>query len=440
MSLRFTASPLIVGLLAATTLLACGAKKNTGTTDGGTGSDVDAGVPATPVTPLTADTFEARIGEAICEGESRCSLFAAATKPLCLTLVQRELPAQTVPDNRNSSFDTVPAAVAEVKAGKLGGDETKVQACLDAISKTAECRDDIIENVFATPQCRAVFQGFGKVPENGRCISRFSCAPGLLCLRPTDPTPACDGICGKAGERCNDDTDCATGQTCNEKQTCVTDAQPPGAEGQPCGTHGRCPDGLLCYTDRNLSPPSVCKKANGDGLPCSDLLLCADGARCTQENQNKICRTITPPGKAGDSCPVANGVSYGACAPGLVCIPANDGQSGTCQVAKAKGEACSLVFECGGFLSVLVCDAGSHTCVDRAASGPCPGGAPYSCDFTKAFCDRTASPPTCTPYRATGAPCTDNQHCGAYFDTTSCEGPDGQKICRAAPTRTTCQP
>lgn len=115
----------------------------------------------------------------------------------------------------------------------------------------------------------------------------------------------------------------------------------------------------------------------------------------------------------------------------LGCAQAGDvcvltGSSTQCLEEKDLGEPCTYPMECGGFMSALVCDPGSHVCVDRPAAGlPCVmagvGSGLGFCDDLTAYCDVSEDPPLCRAYTTEGGACSLSDECGPLFDNVKCD-------------------
>ena len=102
-----------------------------------------------------------------------------------------------------------------------------------------------------------------------------------------------------------------------------------------------------------------------------------------------------------------------SCVSGLTCVPSDDGSSGACLASKNLGEACTLLYECGGTASSSLCDESIGKCVARPSSGPCIGGL---CNALTSFCSKG----TCTSFLAVGASC-DPSVGGACGLTNECQ-------------------
>jgi hypothetical protein len=77
-----------------------------------------------------------------------------------------------------------------------------------------------------------------------------------------------------------------------------------------------------------------------------------------------------------------------------------------------KGEPC-VAHQCGSPVDFgpIACDETRHVCVDLPTSGPCLAGALFPCNMLVAYCDNSATPPTCKPYTAPGAACSLGNEC-----------------------------
>jgi hypothetical protein len=321
------------------------------------------------------------------EVDAECALFVrcgiVSDVPLCrlqfaaggFAFTPGVLSGFNLVDFARPDFDSLAAIVAATTAGKAHYDPVAARACLDAVT-AIECGAMREAPGILGDVCQKVFTG--TIADGGRCVHDLECLPGRFCAG----TGTCDGTCMPAGPLCNADVQCGSGQACQVMSgsstdpsigSCVTEV-PPGTAGEPCGTNNRCEADLLC----GLS--GTCVPSAREGEPCN---------------------------------PGFN--PYVVCAGGLVCISDDSGNNPTCMKPAARGESCQVKAQCGGMFSSLICDETRHKCVDWATGGPC--NPDYSgCPLT-AFCDTTASPPTCKPDPPLGSACKeDNSNtlpCGA---------------------------
>lgn len=311
--------------------------------DGGTGPS-----------KITAENGAQRFGDAICEMALRCG-FVSGSLEDCRALIL----------GSGDTFGSPKAAFDSVKAGKATFDPDKAEAC-EAAMRTARCDGD---NAEAEATCDEVFEGL--VPASGRCIADEACVRGTRCARDYSEEPGCNGTCVPLGEgECVSRRDCAAGLVCDEGK-CGAE-RPPGKQGQPCGTFGRCEAGLYCSQDWRTGN-STCAPLPGEGQTCE-----------------------------------------WQCATGLICVPNSSFTSSNCRKPKKEAEQCVVPFECGGYNSPLVCSEGY--CTRRPASGPCvlvetAWSVEGFCDETVARCDLSLQPPTCVPRGGRDAECWDDSDC-----------------------------
>ena len=283
---------------------------------------------------------------------------------------------------QETSFNSLGASIAAVKAGKSTYDGVAARRCVDDL-RNASCTSSSPYD----PACEKTFTG--TLTDGSRCIADGECSSASFCAKPAATTGAasCDGTCVPGGTLCNDDSDCAGGQVCDTTMstatsggTCVTPV-PAGATGAPCGTNHSCQGGLSCST--SATPP-----------------------------------TCTPLGQAGAPC---DGAAASGCAAGLICVPSDDAATYSCLTDARKGEACQALYQCGGFFSTLVCDETAHACVDAPATGPCAGTGLglHVCDFRTSYCDLSQSTPTCMPFKPSGASCDPTGAAGSECGTSS---------------------
>jgi hypothetical protein len=325
--------------------------------------------------PVPLDLFASALVDAECARDVRCGVVSDLA--LCHQLYTAGIPGFTpgvlVGLNpwvyARADFNSVPAIVAAVNAGKAHYDPVAARACLNAAAAVA-C--NLIRDWPASlgGVCRKAFTGTIAVGDH--CISDLECLPGSFCAPGIN---ACDGICTSAGAYCNFDEQCPGAQACQAMAlgqntgapaggSCVT-AVPPGAAGQSCGTS------VLCQPD----------------------LYCAGGA-------------CMPTSQEGQPC-IANVDPSGGCAGGLICVSDDLGANATCLKPAASGASCQFKAQCGGMFSSLACDETQHRCAAWVAGGPCNLGFP-NCPAT-AYCD-TAAPgrSVCRSDPPLGSACVDD--------------------------------
>ena len=343
-----------------------GAADDTGSSDG----PVEAG--------LTVQELLAALENAVCEVRVRCEF--DPDQSTCLDEMSKRY---------GTTFGTLRGLVDSVAAGRILMDGVQAQVCIESIrSLGCGAASDALPEI---PACVAAFEG--TVAAGGTCIHRAACETGTYCEQ-TD-SDSCVGHCvlvadapcecsGPQGDPFS--SKCSFGQVCSlgagsacggaPSTSCVA-FQSPGAAGQPCGGNGMCQQGLTCSS-------GACEPLPDDG--CSPLVGCA--------------------------------------APGDVCVLT--GSSTQCLEEKHLGESCTYPMECGGFMSNLVCDTGTQTCVNRPAAGSScvmagVGSGLGFCDDPTAYCDVSETPPLCRSYTALGSPCTGSDECGPLFDNVKCD-------------------
>lgn len=337
--------------------------------------------------PIPIDGIFDALAETDCDLFVRCGVFSEAA--FC-PLYFGQMP---------TGFNSFSATVAGVKAGKTKYNPAAARACIDAIGASG-C--GIFTQSGAPPPdvCSRVFTG--TLADGVRCVADTACLAGSFCASPGNA--GCDGVCTHGGTLCNDDTHCTNGQVCDQHQptatsqgTCVPRVAP-GAANQPCVTN-----------------------------------TCATGLRCSVAGDTPTCVPIALRGQPCDG-------GIGACAEGLVCATGGGATSSTCVPLAARGEPCQDNAQCGGFISTLVCDAATGTCVDAPTSGPCAGPM-LTCNSLSSYCDTSSGTPTCMPYVATGATCSIlNGACGlpgtklcatadASAETGTCQAPTAPAAC-----------
>jgi len=301
--------------------------------------------------PPTLENLGTAYVAAFCAYESRCGLIPDQT--FCESSMSAAMSGQ-------SGFNSFPATIAAAQAGKSQFNATAASQCLNYLA-AMPCT----ESLSSTPAaCVSMFTG--TVAAGGNCITDTECVSGDLCNQ-ADGGTGCAGTCGAlpAGA-CTSSSQCAGGQVCDSNTNqCITPL-PAGAAGQPCGTNPTCQSGLYCG-----------ESENGSSYSCQ------------------------PMGASGAACIPSFGSGGNSCGTGLICVPSSDLSSATCMAPATLGQPCTTLYQCGGSESTLICGS-SKTCVALPSSGPCIQG---NCNMIYAYCDTTASPPTCTPYTAVGGSC-----------------------------------
>jgi hypothetical protein len=299
------------------------------------------------VAPVPIDDLVDATVAAACGALARCGLLS--DPQLCSALLE------PVP----VGFDSLPASIAAVKAGKATYDAVRARQFVQAVA-AAPC--ETLAPVIP-PTCHGVFAG--TAPDGSPCVAEAECLAGSFCLRPTAGS-ACAGTCTHDSTRCKFDSDCAAGQACELAPNatpmgagnCVTPV-PPGVANQPCGTGRTCAAGLAC--------------------------VLAD------DQQSEIC---LPRVASGESCEVSGqcpGLYSSVCDPNshkCVDLPRSGPCLGAQQICNALTSYCDRtapVPTCVPYLPLgSACTAGSAGCDLHARCQPDPADGPGTCVMTGA--------------------------------------------------------
>jgi hypothetical protein len=318
---------------------------------------------------------------------------------------------------------TVEGAIAQ---GRITIDDARADACLEGL-RAQVCGAEILAlQDFAPlsplPNATELLAScpdmlVGHVANNRACNLSEECTSGSRCLsgtpgNPGNPIPgaggtggtviATPGICvpyQRAGEPCNQSSDC------EPRFTCRTPAYTCGLKpqlGEPCAVEfdmvtgypiSTCDtsQGLYCDQPFNGQPTNgVCRRYPLDGQPCNQFSLpqCDPdpmlGLRC-----NQFSGTCRRPGNEGDAC---GGPAIPPCREDLGCHPTQADGIGICGAIPGLGEPC----------------------FDRCVS-------PAVCLGTRCVSPGAAR---------IGEPCTSDTDCAAL----SCNGfQSGQRTCSATP-------
>jgi hypothetical protein len=336
-------------------------------------------------------------------------------------------------------------AAAE-KAGRIGYDRAKAEACIDAIN---------------APGCGSLDNACSDLPFVPRVAPGGDCGNDLECTAASagcfSPTLTCPGKCLQVGSvagtsRCysNVDPPCASNLWCDSSGVTPT-CRARAADGAACTS---IPCGTASFCDFSATP-YTCKPQVGVGVACTGSGQCSDAqnlfcdsatgkcaaanpastTRCDYPNQcapNLWCDYSTSPNptcKARLANGVAGCTSSNAClTPGAGCIMPSGAGSGTCQTLKTEGAACTQGDdECQRGLSCTLVTGSTPKCTRwPGQGGACGsiGGEFVSCaDGT--YCDRLAGAVagTCKPTVAPGAACPTYNECsgdGFGFSRTQC--------------------
>jgi len=156
------------------------------------------------------------------------------------------------------------------------------------------------------------------------------------------------------------------------------------AAGEECEDDDECQEGLECWSDKCLVPPT-------ENQPCYKDYGCAEEFYC---GSDKLCHTYH---KSGQSC--ADGSSV--CDEDLYC----DTRDYTCQSYLTSGKSCSH--------ESAVCDDDLYCSKTTKTCRPYPGPG-ESCEDSggdcseQAYCDETK---TCRARQPVGAACSEDEHC-----------------------------
>jgi len=269
----------------------------------------------------------------------------------------------------------------------------------------------------------------------------------------------CDGF-DSNGCPCGSDTDC---QLCNEQyELCVT----------PCATNTDCPTGQICdEANGHLCVPACTSDADcplACDLVSGECVECAADADCPMDQGCDVAGYCTPTCQnAGDctlgTCDTGAGLCVACdtsadCNTGEACSP----ESHTCILPCNLEADCNTGFICNeshgdcvecvldGDCPTGACDAFTNTCVECVDDGDCPTGVcdtgNHTCveciddgDCANGVCDTTTN--TCVDCNQdsdcpNGQLCDEPNHtCVDCLETTDC--PDGT-VCD--PTSHTCEP
>ena len=181
---------------------------------------------------------------------------------------------------------------------------------------------------YGTPCQASLFCAAARDPLHGTCAPRTN---GTLCGSAWCPSPlACvDGNCqGPLPQATGlpEGADCAAGScradlSCDERHVCrAVYVLPIGAACTVTGIPA-CAASSYCHADVH-SGEGRCEALPRAGSPCTDFLLCAEGAECAGDGRGSP-RTCVAQGKVGEPCPCGDGLTCvgGACTAwgGAVC-------------------------------------------------------------------------------------------------------------------------
>ena len=294
--------------------------------------------------------------------------------------------------------------------------------CVEQLA--ANCWQELIFDLDpfeAFPACREAF--VGTLPDGAACASRFECAPGLWCERPTVLTAdrvrrPCSGVCRPrlaAGVACLDDAQCV---------------RPDGEPFAVCTTEFFGPDGVCAQATLVLDaardePCGVIDSPTGE----RSMVICARGLACTEPPDP------TAPLGAQTRCvaPLPAGAACGwsgPCVAGHACLPEDGSPDGICGPVEisAAGEPCDEALgspQCDPS-TPLVCREGRCASLPELAEGDACEDAigPLARCTTSLAC--MSDTQRCEPTRPVGNACTQAADCVTMAcdrETDSCVDP-----------------
>lgn len=358
----------------------------------GCGDDVETGGPGSD-TGRPIDDVPQALAEGLCASIQSCYGDFA-------DVIYRgtDCVVDTAADIRDASL---PIWKADIAAGTVVYDGTKVQACADAIAAMGcALRSERLASV-----CDEALAG--NVPAGGACQGNVECDGARYCAF-TGAT--CPGVCTDLeaeGSPCTDNDACQNGLVClvdaaSGQGTCASLAD----EGEACSNDGECDGGLGCVgADAMTGALGTCEtwasrftEAEGDGCDPQGGQLCATGLSCVLDQfsagsgasfscsapfasgaackvgfpngcpADEYCNAdlktgqldgvCTPSPLEGEPC-YDSGLGNGAiapCAPGLACNP-----NGICEGTGVIGETCTTE----DFCHSGVCTSGVCASPDR---------------------------------------------------------------------------
>jgi hypothetical protein len=278
---------------------------------------------------------------------------------------------------------------AEAK-GRIAIDGAKASACAAAV------RDGDCTQLLGNAQCEDFIDG--KVAIGGACADDAECDEGSFCSRPR-MVAGCPGTCvalpteGQpcASFRCADGLYCTGGTNalCARRLT----------ENSPCNAMTQCQTGLTCREPSVGAPARICRRYGSAGQPCGATFLghdCDRGFYCDTARQPSVCVA-----RVGEGQPCR---ANDACADGLICMPVNGNELGSCQKPLVAGATC-MPGATSACAFGLFCDPATSTCVARRPLEGQPCRSNDDCDegtdVRKQLCDGE----TCRPVRLLGESC-----------------------------------
>lgn len=249
-----------------------------------------------------------------------------------------------------------------VARGRLAFAAAAARDCLAALD-TVECNDwlRLAGQVEQLPACVGVLQGLRDADAD--CVSQLECRSGRCLL-----SDQCPGRCSSVVDEA---------QSCDMAHSC--------APGSAACVDGRC----------ELLPDAI-------GSACPDG-VCARPLACLSEGtvDQWVCSEL---GLAGEPC----GPGGRVCHPALLCWRSDLIGGGVCAAFRAEGQSCHRHGDCqSDGASRLICSGGS--CLPAPGAGaPCED---YLCD--RAWCDSSATVPTCRALAGPGEGCLHSSRCAS---------------------------
>jgi hypothetical protein len=213
------------------------------------------------------------------------------------------------------------------------------------------------------------------------------------------------------------------GSTCLSNEQCMSDTCTAGMQANdggvsPCGT---CVAGSRC--GNVVCGPNTLCVMNGASGSCAPIAFGGSGAACDNvQNQcapSLVCNQATHAcaalGAMGSACGTSSD-----CGGSLVCLPAPQPGTTTCQNPTGAGQTCQSDSDCGPGLG---CDSVAHACASVTwASGGAVCGPTMRC--LVGSCNPAGNGPngTCPTVIADGQPCSPNDPSQTCDTESACDG------------------
>ncbi|MBI3027318.1 hypothetical protein HYY70_04330 [Candidatus Woesearchaeota archaeon] len=187
-------------------------------------------------------------------------------------------------------------------------------ACKSCKINTDNCKSNISSTITITCKDRGDCKAGEQCNDNSNCATKF-CSDSR-CIEPTcddgiknqeETSIDCGGPCNKCpnGKNCNLDSDCTSSfcsiGVCNQKDTCLDGKLSPGESAVDCG--GNCPikcsEGVICDSTQDCKDglqcvSSQCKKCTDEDENCNDI---------PDEQEEKDTKGTTSKDSDGDGIP-----------------------------------------------------------------------------------------------------------------------------------------